>query len=307
MPTVAAYREGLLAAAVRVPTLAVVEAGLPPPVASSSFAARFPSRYVTPPEAEFVPVTVERCAAGGPVFLGAPIPWVLEGAYPSLVRSLVFPRRNVKLVGFPADAFPAGKGGPPSVRDDLGTMRALPGLTVVAPADGPTVRSAILALAERAGPAYVRLPPSDAPTVTDGAFSVGRAQELRSGGDLAIVSLGPMLARALEVADELARVGISVRVLDAASVKPLDEAAVLRAARDTGAILVVEAAPLGTGLGSLVAAMTAENCPVPVRRLGFPDLWPEGDAAARRDELGLSLDRVRDEAWELLRRRGRIA
>jgi transketolase len=306
-PPITAYREGLLTAAERVPTLSVMETGLPPSVASSSFAARFPSRYVASSDAEVVSVATERCAAGGPVFLGAPVPWVLEGAYPSLVRSLVLPFRNVKLVGFPAEGFPPGGRTPPPVRDDLGTMRALPGLTVVAPADGPTVRSATLALADRAGPAYVRLPRSDAPAVTDGTFSVGRAQELRSGGDLTIVALGPMLARALEVADELARAGISVRVLDVASVKPLDEAAILRAARDTGAILVVEASPAGTGLGSLVASMTAENHPVPVRRLGFPDLWAEDDSAARLDELDLSLDRIRDEAWELLRLRGRIA
>lgn len=297
-----AYHAGLLVSADRHPGLVVADTGLPPSFASVSFATRFPSRHLHPSEAEAISTVADGCATGGPVFLGAPISFVLGAAYPSLVRSLIRPGLNVKLVGFPVGGLERGW-----VRDDLATMRALPGLTVVVPADAPTVRSATSALAERAGPAYLRLPPPDSPIVTDGRFSVGRAQELRSGGDLAIVALGPVLLRALEVADELARIGVSVRVLDAASVKPFDETAVLRAARDTGAILVVEAAPVATGVGSLVAAFTAENYPVPVRRLGYPDLWPDGDLAAGGEGPVLYLDRVRDEAWELLRRRGRIA
>ena len=214
------------------------------------------------------------------------------------MRSLVRPRLPAKLVAFPAAA-------PGPGRDDLATMRSLPGLTVVAPADGPTTRAATVALAEREGPAYLRLPAADAPSVSDGTFAVGRAREARAGSDLAIVSLGRPLARALEVADELARVGVSVRVLDVASVKPFDEAAVLRAARDTGAILVVEDAPVGGGVGTLVAAMTAENHPVPVRRVARPDVW--SDAGDEPGDTGVSLDRIRDEAWELLRLRGRLA
>jgi len=296
------YREGLLASADRNPALVVAEAGLPPSVASVPFANRFPSRYIASAGLEAVSAAAERCAAGGPVFLGAPISFLLEGAYPSLVRSLIVSGLNVKLVGFPLDDPQLGW-----VRDDLATMRALPGVTVVFPADGPTVRSATSVLAERVGPAYLRLPAPDAPTVTAGKFTVGQAQQLRSGGDLTIVALGPTVLRALETSDELGRVGVTVRVLDAASVKPFDEAAVLRAARETGAILVVEAAPVATGVGSLVAAFTAENYPVPVRRLGYPDVGPGQGPAARAGELGFSLDRLRDEAWELLRLRGRIA
>ena len=96
-------------------------------------------------------------------------------------------------------------------------------------------------------------------------------------------------------------------MLDFASVKPFDEPALLRAARDTGAILVLEEHSVLTGVGALVAATTSENYPVPVRRLGIPDLFPESvDPGAPLDRYGLSAERVRDEAWELLRARGKV-
>jgi transketolase len=303
---VEAYRQALVDVGERAPALSVVEANLPPTVASSRFAERFPPRYALVPSSDLVAAVAERARDGAPVFAGTSVAQLVDEAFPELVRSLIAPGLNVKLVGFPAVTFPPVGRPLRAVRDDLAAMRALPKMTVVAPADAPTLRAATVALGEREGPAYLRLPPPDADAVGDTGFAIGRARELRAGSDLAIVAVGPMLSRALAVADELSRVGISVRVLDVASIRPFDAAAVLRAARDTGGILVVEAGPLATGIGTLVAAMTAENYPVPVRRLGLPDVWPERGAELPIDDYGLSLDRVRDEAWELLRLKGKI-
>ena len=181
-------------------------------------------------------------------------------------------------------------------------------MTVIVPADAPTTKAATLALAGRPGPAYLRLAEGSVPTVTDGTFEVGRAPELRAGGDLAIVAVGAMVALALAVARELAEVGVSVRVLDFASVKPFDEPALLRAARDTGAVLVLEEHSTVTGVGVLVTATVAENYPVPVRRVGVPDLFGESGAPEELFErYGLSAERIRDEAWELLKSRGKVA
>jgi len=297
--------EGLLAAGDRDASLWFVEAGPAEGSGPSPFATRFPTRHAVVParEADVVGTVAERSAAGAPGFVASSWPFLTEAAYPALVRTVVVPRRNVKLVALPPEPEDRGPTPPLAVRDDLSTMRALPSMTVVAPADGPTVRTATLALAERLGPAYLRLPSGDAPPVTDGEFAVGRARELRAGSDIAIVVWGAMVSRGLAVADELARVGLTARVLDVASIKPFDEAAILRAARDTGAVLVAEAAPLGTGVGTWVAAMTSENFPVPVRRVGLPDVWPAPPGSL--DESGLSVERLRDEAWELLRLRGK--
>ena len=186
-------------------------------------------------------------------------------------------------------------------------MRGLPGMTVVVPADAPSTHSATLALAGFDGPAYLRLVRESLPTVTDGSFVLGRATEVRAGGDLTIVAVGALVARALEVGLELHRVGVEARVLDFASMKPFDEKALLKAARETGAILTMEEQSVVTGLGTIVAATTSGAHPVPVRSLGVPDVFEEGgDPATRLDRHGLSKARAMEEAWELLRLRGKV-
>lgn len=300
-----AFREGLLGVAERDLAVHLVEAGDAPTVAGSAFAARFAARYLHVRGPGFSSAVAERARDGSVVFAAAPVVELVGPLYPSLVADVVRARVRTTLVGVPAPSASAGRSAEP--RDDLQAFRGLPSTTVVAPADGPTVRTATVALAERDGPAYLRLPPPDAPPLTDGSFAVGRAPELRPGSDLTLVSYGPILALALEAADDLARVGLSTRVLDVACLKPIDEGAILRAARDTGALLVLEDAPVAVGVGTLVAAMTAENHPVPIRRLGRPDLWGGPDGPPASGVAGLTLERVRDEAWELLRLRGRTA
>ena len=285
------------------PSLVALEVG-DEHAAASALAPGAPDRFVQlPPDLPRVLAALaERSRGGGPVFLRASIPFLVEEAFVPIVRAAVLPRANVKLVGDPA---PTG-GRTATIRDGLGAMRSLPGMTVVAPADGPSCGAAVAALAARQGPAYLELPPAEAPPIAGTRFAVGRAEELRAGTDLAIVAYGRTLGRAIALADDLARVGVSARVLDLVSLKPIDEAALLRAARDTGAILVVEAAPVTTGIGTLVAAMTAENHPVPVRRLGLPDVGPVGGSGPGEEAASLSSERLRDEAWELLRLRGKV-
>jgi len=228
-------------------------------------------------------------------------------AYNFVRQSICYNRANVKIVATHGGLLVGPDGGTHQIVEDIGLMRGLPGMTVIVPADAPTTRAATFAVAERDGPAYVRLTRENLPTVTDGSFAIGKAAELRSGSDLTIVAVGAMVARGLEVAEELAKVGISTRVLDLASVKPFDAPALLRAARDTGAILVLEEHSVLTGVGALVAATTSENYPVPVRRVGVPDVFGEsGDAWALLDRYGMSRERIRDEAWELLQARGKV-
>ncbi len=305
-----AFCGGLGTAAERDPTVGLWAAGpTSPPELLRSIPLR-PGRFEDQSgrATEAVLKAAGPAAKDGPLFVTVPLGIATGGAYVPLVEGVVRPRANVKLVGVPTSASLV-PGGPPanaSEEGDLARLRGLPGVVVAAPADGPSVRTVTLALAAHDGPAYLRLPSPDAPVVTDGAFEIGRAEERRAGRDLTLVGYGSTLARLLEVADELARVGISARVLDVASLKPFDEAAILRAARDTGAILVAEEASVLTGIGPLVAATTAENLPVPVRRVGIPDVFVEGDPTDRLDRYGLSLDRLRDEAWELLRLRGKL-
>jgi transketolase len=299
------YESALLAVADKDGTLVAAEVGGDRSRASS-FAQRYPERFLGLPRdpARVAAAVAERTPSASAVFLRADPVFLLEEAFGPLVRAAVLPRASLKLVAEREEE--AGGRTASLLRDGPTVMRSVPGVAVAVPADGPCTEAAVAALAAHQGPAYLELPPSDARPLGGSTFAVGRAGELRAGTDLAIASYGPLLSRAVSLADDLARVGVSARVLDLASLKPIDEPAILRAARDTGAILVAEAAPLATGIGTFVAALTAENHPIPVRRVGLPDTWSGGTSEPALDAAGLSAERLRDEAWELLRLRGKV-
>ncbi len=276
---------------------------------TSLFGARFPDRFfaVGGTEGSAMAIAAGLALGGRTAFATSLAAVVVGPAYPLVRRSISAPRARVKIIATHGGLSIGPDGGTPPMVEDIGIMRGLPGMTVIVPADAPTARAATYAVAEREGPAYVRLAAEDLPTLTDEPFAIGRARELRAGTDLTVVGVGSLLVRGLEVAEELARVGLAARVLDLASVKPFDEPALLRAARDTGAILVLEEHSVLTGVGSLVAATTSENYPVPVRRVGVPDVFGAGgDAATRLDRYAMSKERIVEEAWELLRLRGKV-
>jgi transketolase len=304
-----AYGTTLVEIGERDPSVVVLDADLSGSTRTLLFGRKFPDRFFNVGVMEPTMMSIASGLALGnrTVFASTFAVFAAGQAYNFVRQSICYNHANVKIVATHGGLLVGGDGGTHQMVEDIGLMRGLPGMTVVVPADAPTTRAATLEVADRKGPAYVRLTRENLPTVTDGSFKIGRAAELRSGSDLTIVAVGAMVARALEVAEELARVGITTRVLDLASVKPFDEAALLRAARDTGAILVLEEHSVLTGVGALVASTTSENYPIPVRRVGVPDVFGEsGDPWALLDRYGMSLERIRDEAWELLRLRGKV-
>jgi transketolase len=304
-----AYGKALVELGERDPRLLVFDADLSGSTRTILFGQRFPERFfnVGVMEPTMMSMAAGASLAGRTVFASTFAVFAAGQAYNFVRQSIGYNRANVKIVATHGGLLVGGDGGTHQMVEDIGLMRGVPGMTVIVPADAPTTRAATFAVAERPGPAYVRLTRENLPVVSDGAFAVGRASELRAGGDLTIVAVGALVARALDVAEELSRVGVATRVLDFASVKPFDEPALLRAARDTGAILVLEEHSVLTGVGALVASTTSENYPVPVRRVGVPDVFGEsGDPWALLDRYGMSVERIRDEAWELLRLRGKV-
>jgi transketolase len=303
-----AYGTALLELGERDPTLVVFDADLSGSTRTVLFGQKFPQRFfdVGVMETTMMSMAAGMSLAGRTVFASTFAVFAAGQAYNFVRQSICYHHANVKIVATHAGLLVGADGGTHQMVEDIGLMRGLPGMAVIVPADAPTTRTATFAVHDRPGPAYVRLSREDLPTVTDGSFAIGKAAELRPGTDLTIVAIGALVARGLEVAEELAAVGISTRVLDFASVKPFDEPALLRAARDTGAILVLEEHSVLTGVGALVASTTGENYPVPVRRVGVPDVFGEsGDPWALLDRYGMSKERIRDEAWELLRLRGK--
>jgi transketolase len=161
--------------------------------------------------------------------------------------------------------------------EDIGVMRMLPGMTVVAPGDPVETRQATRAVLERPGPCYLRLGKAGEPIVhqTPIEFEIGRAIRVREGGDLTLISTGGMLKNTIGAADLLEQQGLRARVLSMHTIKPLDEEALLNAVRETSAILTIEEHSVVGGLGGAVAEMLAESeMRVPFKRIGVPSAFP---------------------------------
>jgi Transketolase, C-terminal domain len=191
---------------------------------------------------------------------------------------------------------------------DLAAYGAIPRSRVAVPADAPATAAVLRALQAEPSPTYVRIPAGSGAPVTGGAFGWANAPTLVEGADLTLIGVGPILGEVRALAGRLRSIGIGARILDGASVKPIDAATIVRAARETGAILVAEEHPALTGFGSSVAALTSLAYPIPVRRVGYPDLPVRGSPAGTPGavEYGPTASRLDEEAWELLKARGKV-
>jgi transketolase len=206
-------------------------------------------------------------------------------------NSICYTRQNVKIAASHS-GITAGPDGPTHQgMEDLSLMRALPNMTVVAPADPVTMEMATHAAAAWVGPLYLSMTRWPVPFLymEDYPFQIGRAVTVRDGADATIVANRDLVAQALMAAAELAREGLSVRVLDCHTIKPLDEEAILGAARETGALVTAEDNVYYGGLGSAVAELLVENELVPMQRVGIRDTFAEsGPYPALLDKYGLS-------------------
>jgi transketolase len=186
--------------------------------------------------------------------------------------------------------------------EDLSWLRAIDGLAVVVPADPRQTRAAVRWAAKAGTPAYLRIGRTKVPSVTPDesrAFAFGRADILRNGPALTIVATGALVSRALAAAETLAMQGLDARVINVSTVKPLDEATIIAAARETGAIVTAEEATVEGGLGAAVAEVVVRNAPVPMRILGVKGFAPTGSATFLLDHFGLSRDGIVAAALEL--------
>jgi transketolase len=210
-----------------------------------------------------------------------------------MVRThLCYGEANVKLMGAYAGLSDSFDGPTHHAITDVAIMRALPGMSVVTPADGAAIDMLLPQITAWRGPVYVRLNRNDVPVLYDQTTSLvmGKAHQVREGDDLTIIANGILLGRSLEAAERLRSEGIQARVLDMHTVKPLDKEAVIRAAQETGAIVVAEEHSIVGGLGGAVAELTAEAHPVPVLRVGVADRFAEtGPYAALLDRYGMAV------------------
>lgn len=270
------------------------------------FAQDFPERFfnVGIAESNLIGVASGLAMSGKDVVAASFAAFLLCNAYDQIRMSIAFPQVPVKLVGSHS-GISIGEDGPSQMAiEDVALATSLPGFTVLVPADEPSTRAATRAMMDYDGPVYLRTGRPKVPVVyPNGAeFRIGKANTLREGSDLTIIACGLMVAVALEAAGALAREGIEARVLDMHTVKPLDEPAVERAARETGAIVTAEEHLLDGGLGAAVARAVAERHPVPMAFVGIRDRYAEsGKPQELLEKHGLMPNHVVDAARRVLK------
>ena len=222
-------------------------------------------------------------------------------AYEQVRNSVAYPHLNVKIVGSHGGVSVGEDGATHQCVEDFALMRVLPGMLVCCPCDGHEMRLAVEALLNYEGPAYLRLQRSAEEIFTDEIpgyrFELGKGVTLREGRDVTLIATGLMVNIARKAAALLEADGIDARVLDIHTIKPLDEELVLKAARETGAIVTSEEHSVIGGLGSAVADLVAENCPVPVLRHGVNDEFGRsGKAGEVLAYYGLTAEKLAEKA-----------
>jgi transketolase len=263
--------------------LVVVDGDVANSTRTEYFGKEFPKRFfnVGIAESNLVGVASGLAAAGKDVVASSFACFLLCNAYDQIRMGIAFPQANVKLVGSHS-GISIGEDGPSQMAiEDIALAASFPRFTVIVPADAPSTRAATLSLFTLPGPVYLRTGRSKVPQVymDDSDFQIGKAHQLRDGKDVTIIACGLMVAAALEAAHALSAEGIEARMLDMHTIKPLDEAAVIQAACETGAIVTAEEHVLEGGLGSAVARVVTENHPVPMRFVGVRNTYAESSKA----------------------------
>ena len=276
------------------------------------FAKAYPSRFFDMGVAEQNMMGV---AAG--LSLGGKIPFLTSYATFSPGRnwdqfrvSVAYTGANVKVVGAHAGLSVGPDGATHEALEDLAMVRVLPGVTVVAPCDYEQARLATHALAAHRGPAYIRFGREDTPVFTspDTPFELGQAQVFREGSDVTLFACGPLCFEALLAAEALDRVGISARVVNVHTLKPIDVDTVVDSVSRTGCAVTVEEHQITGGLGGTVAEVLGEHYPAPLERVGMPDSFGEsGTARQLLEKWGLTAPAIVEKGNKVVaRKRARV-
>ena len=271
----------------------------------TAFAEAYPNRFVNVGIAEqnLIGMGAGLANAGKIAFVSGAACFLTARAMEQIKVDLAYSEANVKVCGVSSGVAYGALGATHHSIEDVPWMRAIPGMTVVVPADPVETTKAVHAVADYPGPVFLRISRMGVPQLYDEGynFEIGRASQLREGRDVTIIANGTLVCRALEAADRLAERGIQARVLNMATVSPLDVEAVLTAARETGGIVTAEEANVHGGLGSAVAEQVVQHEPVPMRILGVPGIFaPTGPIDFLFEHFGLTPTHIADAAAALV-------
>jgi transketolase len=290
------------------PNIVVLDADVSPSTMTSFFAREFPDRFFNfgLEEQNMVSIAAGLAASGKTVFATTFVVFVVCRCFDQLRLCLSQPNLNVKIVATHSGISVGEDGTSHQAIEDLALCCALPGFTVVVPADAIETAKAIRMAASDYGPFYIRLSRPKTPIVYPEGyhFILGKAITMRQGKDATVIAVGIMVAKALEAADILARQGIDCRVINMHTLKPLDEAAVVKAASETGAIVVAEEHLAQGGLGSRVAQTIAKEKPVPMEFVNLGDRYAvSGKVEELLQRYGLTARDIEESVKSVVKRK----
>jgi transketolase len=307
----AAHNRALIGLANHDSRIVTCYADFPSGEAGVVFKDKFPDRIIDVgiAEAHLITSAAGLADAGYVPFTHCHGLFALGRGYNQIRQNVAYDDRNVKIVLCNCGAI-WGDIGPSHVSvEDIAALRAVPNLVILSPSDPVISEKTTMAAAGHIGPMILRMPFVGAMYSKiyeeNVAFEIGRALEVRRGEDVTIISTGILLKEALEAAQQVSKAGIQAQVLDMTTIKPLDEEAVLEAARETGAIVTVEDGSILGGLGGAVAEVVSEVSPVPMKRIGIRDEFGEsGKPEEIKEHYGLTSDSIAKAVYEVMRLKG---
>ncbi len=275
----------------------------------TNFAKELPEQFVEVGIAEqnIVGIAAGLAASGKKPYIASPACFLSMRSIEQVKVDVAYSKTNVKLIGISGGLSYGALGMSHHSLQDIAVMRAIPGINIILPADKHETKKMIEALAQNTEPTYIRIgrnPVEDVYSSDQYGFEIGKAVTMSEGTDITIIAAGETVKIAMDAADMLKKKGVSCRVLNMHTIKPLDEAEIIKAAKETGCIITVEEHSIYGGLGAAVSEVVTQNCPVPMKIVGVPD---EPAIPGKSEEVfkhyGLTADNISSIALEIIKKK----
>ncbi len=300
-----AYGDALVELGANNKDLVVMDADLSKSTMTVGFSKAFPERFFNMGIAEqnMYGVAAGLAASGKTVVASTFAMFATGRAFEIIRNSIGYPHLNVKICATHAGVTVGEDGASHQAIEDIALMRSIPGMTVLNPSDGVSAKKAVEAAVAMEGPVYVRLGRAAVPIVYDEdmEFEIGKGLTVKDGSDVTIIATGIMVNEAIQAAEKLEAEGISARIIDIHTIKPIDEEIIIKAAKETKGIVTAEEHSVIGGLGSAVAEVTAKNAPAKIKMIGIQDRFGQsGKPDQLMKEYGLTADDIVAACKELL-------
>lgn len=294
-----AYGEALIELGATNSNIVVLDADLSKSTMTAGFSKTYPDRFFNMgiAEQDMYGVAAGLAVSGKTVFASTFAMFAAGRAFEIIRNSIGYTRANVKICATHAGLTVGEDGASHQSIEDVALMRSIPGMTVLSPADAVSAKKLLAQAAAMNGPVYVRLGRSAVPLIypEDAEVEIGKGACLREGSDYTVIAAGIMVSEALEAAEQLAKEGISVRVIDMHTVKPIDAEIIVKAAKETKGIVVAEEHSVIGGLGGAVAEVVCQRQPVKMKLVGVKDTFGEsGKPAELLKKYGLTAEAIAD-------------